>query len=222
MDTFKDRTAAGRALAQVLGAKRYIDPIVLALPRGGVPLAVEVAQELDAPLDLVMVRKIGVPSQPEVAVAAVVDGTHPELVVNETIAAHAGLSRQDIDQLAQVQLEEIKRRRAVYLKGKASVQVKGRTVIIVDDGIATGATVRAALRAVQRQKPWKLILAVPVASAEALSELRGEVDEIICLMMPKVFYAIGAYYGDFKQVSDDEVIELLAQINRKSSDVAKA
>ncbi len=221
MDRFTDRMAAGQALAQVLGARGYTDPVVLALPRGGVPVAVKVAHALDAPLDLVMVRKIGVPAQPEVAAAAVVNGAHPELVVNEAIAAHAGLSRQDIDRLMQVQLEEIKRRRAIYLKDKASVPIKGRTVIIVDDGIATGATVRAALMAVRRQKPLKLILAVPVASADALAQLRGDVDEVICLTTPKVFYAIGAYYDDFAQVSDDEVVALLAKAGHRSPDATK-
>jgi len=211
MDRFKDRVAAGQALAKALSQEEYADPVVLALPRGGVPLGLEVARALCAPLDLVMVRKIGVPHQPELAVAAVVNGAHPELVVNEAIAAHAGLSRQDLDRLAEKQLKEIKRRRAIYLASRASTPLEGRTAIIVDDGIATGATVRAALKAIRRQKPLRLVLAVPVAPADTLSELRSDVDEIVCLSMPPVFYAIGAHYADFSQVPDDEVVRLLAE-----------
>ena len=205
----------------MLVGQDYSNPVVLALPRGGVPVGVEVADALGAPMDLVMVRKIGVPSQPEVAVAAIVVGAHPELVVNESIAAQARLDQQDIDRMAQIQLAEIKRRRAIYLKDKAGVQIKDRTVIIVDDGIATGATVRAALKAVRRQNPLKLILAVPVASADAMAKLRKDVDEIVCLTTPETFYAIGAYYDDFAQVSDETVVTLLAQADRRSSDASK-
>lgn len=214
MQNFTDRVAAGKALAEALGEKDYTDPVVLALPRGGVPVALEVARTLNAPLDLVMVRKIGVPYQPELAAAAVVNGEHPELVVNKTIAAHAGLSQQDLDRLAEEQLKEIKRRREIYLKDREAVPLEGRTVIIVDDGIATGATVRAALKAVRRQNPSRLVLAVPVAPADALAELRGDVDEIVCLSTPEFFYAIGAHYQDFTQVSDAEVVQQLAEAAR--------
>jgi putative phosphoribosyl transferase len=220
MTGFNNRIAAGQALAGALVKKDYADPVVLALPRGGVPVGLEVARTLGAPLDLVMVRKIGVPYQPELAAAAVVNGAHPELVVNEDIAAHTGLSRKELDRLAGVQLEEIKRRRKIYLEDRAQVPIEGRTAIIVDDGIATGATVRAALKAVRRLKPAKLVLAVPVAPADTLDALRGDVDEIICLETPEFFYAIGAHYIDFGQVPDAEVVRLLAEADRVLSEKA--
>jgi putative phosphoribosyl transferase len=218
MNGFSNRIAAGRALAEALVEKSYADPVVLALPRGGVPVGMEVARTLGAPLDLVMVRKIGVPFQPELAAAAVVNGAHPELVVNEDIAAQVGLSRKELDRLADVQLQEIRRRRQIYLKDRAQIPVEGRTAIIVDDGIATGATVRASLKAVRRRKPAKLVLAVPVAPADTLDAIRGDVDEIICLETPEFFYAIGAHYIDFGQVSDEEVVRLLAEADRAFSE----
>jgi putative phosphoribosyl transferase len=211
MKKFVDRRSAGVELAQEFMTRNYSDPVVLALPRGGVPVALEVARALKAPLDLVMVRKIGVPHQPEVAAGAVVNGAQPELVINDRIAAYAGLSESDLNRLAVVQLQEIKRRRAIYLKDREPVSVKGRTAIIVDDGIATGATIRAALKAVRRQKPLRLVLAVPVAAADTLSTLRDDVDDIICLSIPDDFYAIGPHYLDFNQVGDDEVVRLLAE-----------
>jgi putative phosphoribosyl transferase len=214
MSGFSNRIAAGQALAESLAKKGYSDPVVLALPRGGVPVGLEVARTLGAPLDLIMVRKIGVPYQPELAAAAVVNGTHPELVVNKDIAAQTGLNRKELDRLAEVQLQEIKRRRGIYLKDRAQVPVAGHTAIIVDDGIATGATVRAALKAVRRRKPAKLVLAVPVAPADTLEAIRGDVDEIICLETPRFFYAIGAHYIDFGQVSDEEVVRLLREADR--------
>ncbi len=211
MDKFQNRVTAGQALAEVLATKTYADPVVLALPRGGVPIGLQVARALSAPLDLIMVRKIGVPYQPELAVAAIVNGDHPELVINPAVARQAGLDRNDIDRLAEDQLREIKRRRSVYLSGRKTVDLKGRTAIVVDDGIATGATVRAALKAVRRQNPKQLILAVPVAPADTLSELRADVDDIICLSTPAMFHAIGLHYVDFSQVSDEEVVSALAE-----------
>lgn len=214
MSGFLNRTEAGKALARELAGKGYSDPVVLALPRGGVPVGIEVVRELHAPMDLVMVRKIGVPRQPELAAAAVVNGDDPQIVVNEGIARHAGLSHADIERLAQTQLEEIRRRRATYLKGRSPVPVEGRTVIVVDDGIATGATMRASLRAVRRRNPAKLVLAVPVAAPETLDKLREEVDEAVCLLIPPMLYAIGAHYSDFRQTSDDEVIRLMDEAAR--------
>ena len=211
MNSFNNRIEAGQALAEELVKKNYPDPVVLALPRGGVPIGLEVARSLKAPLDLVMVRKIGVPYQPELAAAAVVNGDNPELVINESIAAHAGLDKEELDRLAERQLEEIKRRRGIYLKDRAQVSVEGRTAIVVDDGIATGATVRASLKAVRRRKPAKLVLAVPVAPADTLESLRAEVDDLICIETPETFYAIGAHYVDFSQVPDEEVVRLLVE-----------
>ncbi len=207
---FKDRVEAGRLLAEQLRKKQYDKPVVLALPRGGVPVAAEIARSLQAPLDLVLVRKIGVPSEPELAAAAVVDGDHPEMVVNEEIVALAHVSKEDLESARDRELAEIERRRELYLKGRSRVPLEGCTVIVVDDGIATGATVRAAIKGLRRRKPAKLILAVAVAPPDTIERLRPDVDEIVCLEMPEPFFAIGPYYRDFHQVSDDEVAALMA------------
>jgi putative phosphoribosyl transferase len=206
---FHDRTHAGRLLAAELHRFAGRDPVVLALPRGGVPVAFEVAHALGAPLDLVLVRKIGAPHQPELAVAAVVDGEQMEIVVNEDVAASLHLPKGWVEREAARQVEEIERRRRLYLGGRERVAVEGRTALVVDDGIATGATVRAALRAVRRRKPGRLVLAVPVAPPDAVESLRHEVDEVVCLLTPDDLYAIGQFYDDFSQVDDDEVRELL-------------
>lgn len=209
MNRFTDRAEAGQALAKVLLEKSYHDPVVLALPRGGVPVAIEVVRALKVPMDLVMVRKIGVPHQPELAAAAIVNGDDPQLVVNAHIAAQCGLSRADIDRLAETQLKEIRRRRGIYLKGREQVPIKGRTAIIVDDGIATGATMRASLKAIRQRNPAKLVLAVPVAPRDTVEEMRGDVDELICLRTPDFFGGVGTHYVDFSQTTDDEVTRLL-------------
>ena len=208
---FADRSAAGRALAEVLTAKKLADPIVLALPRGGVPVAVEIARALKAPLDIVFVRRIGVPYQRELAVAAVVDGDQPQTVINEDVARHAAIPPGYIDAQVNLELQEIERRRKAYLQGRDQARLKGRTIILVDDGLATGASVRAALKALKKKEPRALILAVPVAPAETLDELKREVDEIVCLSTPRPFIAIGVHYIDFHQISDDEVVALLSR-----------
>jgi predicted phosphoribosyltransferase len=205
----KDRTEAGIQLAAKLLRFKNRDPIVLALPRGGVPVGFEVAKALEAPLDLVLVRKIGAPLQPELAVAAVVDGEQMELVINEDVLEALALSEDDVREQAKREVEEIERRRRIYLGGRERVRVGGRTVLVVDDGIATGATVRAALRAVRRREPGHLVLAVPVAPPETVRLLQDEVDEVVCLATPSLFGAIGQFYVDFRQVSDDEVRDLL-------------
>lgn len=217
MPEFTNRTDAGQRLAQVLQTKTYDNPVVLALPRGGVPVGLEVARALIAPMDLVMVRKIGLPDQPELAVAAIVNGDTPQTVINHAIAEHAGLSAQDIDQLAKSQLDKIKRRRGIFLKGRASVPIKGRTVIIVDDGIATGATMRASLLAVRRQAPAHLILAVPVAAPDTLSSLQKDADEVICLSQPYPFFGVGAHYDDFRQTTDQDVMRLIKKADQAPS-----
>jgi putative phosphoribosyl transferase len=191
--------------------------VVLALPRGGVAVAGEIARALNAPLDVVLVRKIGVPFQPELAVAAVVDGSAPEVVVNEDVAESAGIEQAYIDTQAKQELAEIERRRKVYLQGRPPVPVEGRTVILVDDGVATGASIRAALKALRRRKPRALILAVPVAPLDAIEELGKLVDEIVCLRTPEPFVAIGIHYADFHQMSDSEVIELLARSHSEAT-----
>ncbi|MEN8198276.1 MAG: phosphoribosyltransferase family protein [Pseudomonadota bacterium] len=207
---FSDRANAGGRLAAAVKAKAYADPVVLALPRGGVPVALEVALAIDAPLDLVLVRKIGVDFQPELAAAAVVDGDQPEIVINDDVVKAARVSQTYLDNQVQAKLAEIAERRQLYLKDRARAAIKGHTAIVVDDGIATGASIRAALHALRRKQPARLVLAVPVAPAETLAALQGEVDDIICLATPEPFYAIGAHYSDFRQVPDDEVVALLA------------
>ncbi|HEX7439024.1 MAG TPA: phosphoribosyltransferase [Caldimonas sp.] len=204
-----DRVEAGRLLAQRLAPLKLVDPVVLALPRGGVPVAAEVARALNAPLDLLMVRKIGAPGQRELAVAAVVDGDRPEIVIDEETLRWSGADRAYVEAEAKRELKEIERRRALYLRGRAPVPLAGKSVVLVDDGIATGTTVRAALKALQRAKAARLVLAVPVAPADTVAQLRDEVDDLLCLSQPAFFRAVGAHYRDFHQIEDDEVIALL-------------
>ena len=206
---FENRTDAGRRLARALSAYRDQKPVILALPRGGVTVAAEIASALAAPLDLVLVRKIGVPQQPELAMGAVVDGSAPLVVRNEDIIALANVSEAEFTAVCDSELAEIERRRTRYLGDRARVDVAGRTAIIVDDGIATGATIRAALRATRLREPAKLVLAVPVAPTETIEKLRAEADGIICLEAHVYFGAIGLFYDDFGQVSDQTVIDTL-------------
>jgi putative phosphoribosyl transferase len=211
MMPFIDRIDAGRQLAKALARYKVQRPVVLALPRGGVPIAAEVATALDAPLDLILVRKIGVPFQPELAMGAVVDGAEPVIVRNEEVIELCGVSETDFNAIRDEQLAEIERRRKLYLGDRPHPQLSGRTVIVVDDGIATGATTRAALRAIRMRKPSKLVLGVPVAPTETLKKLREEADDTVCLEDYEEFGAIGLFYSDFRQVSDTEVIEILAR-----------
>jgi predicted phosphoribosyltransferase len=193
----------------------------MALPRGGVPVAAEVAAALDAPLDLVLVRKIGVPLQPELAMGAVVDGGAPIIVHNEDVIRLAGVSESDFKAVCDDELAEIERRRQLYLGNRERVEVVGRTVIVVDDGIATGATTRAALRALRMRKPKELVLAVPVAPTDTLAVIRDEVDDIVCLEDHAYFGAIGYYYVDFRQITDQEVIDALARFPAHRPDATK-
>ena len=206
---FKDRRSAGKLLAERVKELNPVDPVVLAMPRGGVPVGLEVAKALGAPLDVVLVRKIGVPYQPELAAGAVVDGDEPEILVNDDVMRLAGLTRDDIHERAKEELVEIERRRHAYLEGRPRVPLNGRTLIVVDDGIATGASIRAVVRALKRKNPRKLILAVPVAPADTIEMLRSEVDDVVCLETPEPFYAIGMHYVDFHQIPDDEVVRLM-------------
>ena len=208
---FVNRTEAGRELAKALSQYKTPQPVVLALPRGGVPVAAEIAGALGAPLDLILVRKIGVPFQPELAMGAVVDGDKPITVRNEDVIKLCGVKEREFDAIRDEELAEIERRRKRYLGDRPHPQLAGRTVIIVDDGIATGATIRAALRATAERKPGKLVLAVPVAPTDTLQALRGEADDIVCLEDYAEFGAIGLYYADFRQIADTEVIEILAR-----------
>ncbi len=215
MTLFANRQEAGAQLAAVLTAFKDRDPVVLALPRGGVVVGFAVAQALNAPLDIVLVRKIGAPWQPELAVGAVVDGEPPDLVVNDDIVRLAGVGPDYVEREAAHQLQEIERRRALY--GGTRQAVTGRTALVVDDGIATGATVRAALRALRRRSPAHLVLAVPVAPPDTVALLKAEVDDVVCLATPVHFGAIGYFYDDFTQVEDAEVIALLDRAGRSSA-----
>ncbi len=206
---FADRTEAGRQLAGQLMRFKDEHPVVLALPRGGVPIGFEVAVALAAPLDLVLVRKIGAPYQPELAVGAVVDGERPVTVVNEEIVRMLRLPDDYIEEEGRRQLTEIERRRRLYLSGLERPSVAGTTAIIVDDGIATGATVRAAVRAIRQHAPRRLVVATPVAPPDAVRALEREADAVVCLDTPPEFGAIGYFYRDFHQVPDEEVVALL-------------
>lgn len=206
---YADRFEAGRALAELL-SKRHLDkPVILALPRGGVPVAFEVARALNAPLDLVFVRKIGVPRIPELAAAAVVDGGEPELVINEDVLDETGMTRRDIERRMATELAEIDRRRKVYLAARSPVPLTGRSLVIVDDGLATGASMKAAVIALRRKAPKEIIVAVPVAPADTVREFESIADVIVCPLKPHPFHAIGAHYGDFHQLDDSEVVDLL-------------
>jgi len=213
--SFRNRIEAGRKLAAALVSYRDKRPVVLALPRGGVPVAAEVASTLSAPLDLILVRKIGVPFEPELAMGAVVDGGSSIIVRNEDVIRHAGIEEVEFQAVCETQLAEIERRRERYLGNRERADVTGRTAIVVDDGIATGATIRAALRATRMRNPQRLVLAVPVAPTESLAELQDEADDLVCLENHEMFGAIGYYYDDFRQVADEDVIEILARFSTR-------
>jgi putative phosphoribosyl transferase len=206
---FADRESAGRELAARLAPWRDADPVVLALPRGGVAVAAPIAVALHAPLDVLLVRKIGAPEEPELAYAAIVDGDPPQVVVNDEVArwvrgSDAWLARQVARETA-----EIERRRRVYVADRVPLPVESRTTIVVDDGLATGTTARAALLALRKRQPARLVLAVPVAPMDTIEALRPLADEIVCLRMPSPFRAIGLHYRDFHQLDDAEVVQLL-------------
>ena len=221
MMTFQDRSDAGRRLAKALAEYKGRSAVVLALPRGGVPVAAEVAAALDAPLDLILVRKIGVPTQPELAMGAVVDGAAPIIVRNEEVIELSGTTADEFDAACASELAEIERRRKLYIGKRPRAEITGRIVIVIDDGIATGATTRAALQAIRNRKPKELVLAVPVAPPDTITKLRREVDALICLETPELFGAIGYFYRDFRQVSDEEVIAILKRFPaRKSASIA--
>ena len=203
---FKNRTQAGIELAQALSKYNNKDGVVYALPRGGVSLGVEVAKALHMPLDLIIPRKIGHPSNPEYAICAVSESG--ALVCNEIEVSR--VDQKWFQQQVQAEREEARRRRTYYLKDQQSLFLKGKTAIIVDDGIATGLTMEAAIQDVKQQRPGEVVVAVPVVPRDTIDRLRNEVDEVVTLDIPEVYLgAVGAYYDDFAQVSDEEVIEML-------------
>ena len=219
---FKDRKQAGKRLAEALLKYKAEEPIILAIPRGGVPVAYEVALALDAPLDIIVVRKLGAPGQPELGIGAVVDGDHPQGVLNEEIMAELAVSQNYLDREVARQLAEIRRRQEAYRGGRPSEKVEGRTVVVIDDGIATGGSMRAALRGVRRNNPKRLVMAVPVAPQETIDSLRPEVDDLVCLDTPEFFAAIGEFYDDFRQTSDKEVTDLLDAAQRRVAEARQA
>ena len=209
--SFRNRSEAGKMLAGALQRYTGESPVILALPRGGVPVAAEVAAALNAPLGLVLVRKVGVPWQPELAMGAVVDGGTPIIVRNEDVIRDAGVDEAEFKRVCDHELAEIESRRRRYFGDRPPIDVKNRVTIVIDDGIATGATIRAALRATRMRAPKALVLAVPVASTEALAELDKEADDVICLEAHDLLGAIGFYYLDFRQTSDEEVIAAMTR-----------
>ncbi len=216
---FRDRTHAGQELAEALLHLAQDDPLVLALPRGGVPVAFEVARRLGAPLDLVLVRKIGAPNDEELALGAVIDGAEPKWVINQELLNQLAPPPNWFEDEMKRQLSELERRRQRYCAGRPAPVITGRCVILIDDGIATGATVRAALRGLRQSKPSRIVLAVPVAPRDVVEMLRTEVDELVCLAMPEPFIGVGRHYQDFTQTPDEQVVDLLARASqtRKSA-----
>ncbi len=208
---FADRSNAGRLLAARLLRLKGRRPVVLALPRGGVPVGFEVARALAAPLDLALVRKIGAPHQPELAIGAIADGATPVVETDPVLIARLRVTPAYFEQAKQAELAELERRRQAYLGDRPPEDLHGRVAIVVDDGIATGATMRAALRSVRRRGPVLLVLAVPVAPPVTLARLGAEADEVVCLETPEEFMAVGEFYRHFPQLDDAEVTALLAQ-----------
>jgi predicted phosphoribosyltransferase len=212
---FRDRADAGRALAARLGhyANRP-DVLVLALPRGGVPVAYEVARALGAPLDVFLVRKLGVPGQEELAMGAIASGG--VRVLNDEVVRLLQIPDEVIDAVAESQGRELERRARAYRDDRPPPEVRGRTVILIDDGLATGSSMRAAIAALRQQRPARLVVAVPVAAASTAEELRAEVDDLVCVATPEPFYAVGSWYEDFAQTGDDEVHALLEHAAQES------
>lgn len=208
-EPFTDRADAGRKLASALKHLDVTNPVVLALPRGGVPVAFEIARALHAPLEIALARKIGAPGQPELGLGAVVDGAPPQVVLNHELVRLVQPGESYLRDEEQRQLREIERRRALYGLTGRTIEFAGHTVIVVDDGIATGGTVKAVLQAIRNPRHGRVVLAVPVAPADTIQELAPLADEIVCLMSPEPYLAVGVHYRDFTQTTDAEVIDLL-------------
>ncbi len=213
---FRNRTEAGQQLAAKLTTyANRPDVLILALPRGGVPVAFEVAQALNAPLDVFLVRKLGVPGHEELAFGAIASGG--TRVLNDEVVSELGLSQEIMDRVAARELQELKRREQAYRDDRPAPSVRDRTVILVDDGLATGSTMRAAVDALRQQQPARVVVGVPTASPETCAKFRRLVDEIVCVITPEPFYAVGLWYQDFSQTSDEEVRALLARAAGRQS-----
>ncbi|MDP2122455.1 MAG: phosphoribosyltransferase [Hoeflea sp.] len=217
---FADRSQAGRMLVERLPDLDQASTVVVALPRGGVPVAREIARAFGLPLEIVLVRKVGVPGHPELALGAVSDGDDMKLTVNRDIAGVLGLEDEAIRSLAREEMPELERRQKLYGGDRPPVSVRGKTVVVVDDGVATGATLRAALQVLRQRGAARLILALPVAPAEVLEDLRRLADSVICLSTPSPFHAVGAHYAVFDQVTDLEVIRILDEMYARNGTAA--
>jgi putative phosphoribosyl transferase len=220
---FRNRQQAGRKLAEELLKLKLVRPVVLALPRGGVPVAAEIADALNAPLDLVIVRKVGAPGNPELAVAAIVDGDPPDIVLNREIVEVYGLDDSELRALVAGERPELERRRLAYRSGRPSPSTADKTVVLVDDGAATGTTMKVAIRALQRRAPREIVVALPVAPPEVVVDLAREANRVVCLSQPVRFFALGHHYHDFPQLSDEEVVNTLQNhaSNRKASKMSR-
>ena len=215
-ERFRDRSDAGRALVNEL--QRYAgrdDVVVLALPRGGVPVGFEVARGLGVPLDVFVVRKLGVPGHEELALGAIASGG--VRVLNERVVEAVRLSPDELDTIAAREAAELERRERVYRGDRAPVDVASQVAILVDDGLATGATMRAAVHAVRARRPARVVVAVPAGAPQTCDELRSDADEVVCLRTPEPFYAVGLWYADFSQTTDDEVRELLERASQPAA-----
>lgn len=217
MQTFRDRADAGRRLADQLGAYAADRPIVLALPRGGVATAFEIARALRAPLDVLVVRKLGALAQPEFGVGAIAPGG--VRIVDRDSLALAGMDESDLHRVIDAESAELLRRERRYRAGKAALDVKGRTVILVDDGVATGVTVRAAIASLRKSGAGRIVLAVGVIPPQTADRLRGEVDDLVYILMPEDLTAVGLYFDDFAPVEDEEVVAMLARAARPPAGV---
>jgi len=211
---FFNRKEAGQQLGLRLMSCKKEQPVVVALPRGGVPVGFEVARLIEAPLDICAVRKLGAPGQPELAIGAVNEGKEPHVHLDPHTVRELDVSKAHIDREVAAQVEKIRRMERLYRSGRPGINVRGRVVILVDDGLATGATARAALKRLRLDNPARLILAVPVAPRSTLDSLRPQVDDLVCLRAPEDFWAVGNYYRDFSPVSDEEVVDLLNRASR--------
>ena len=209
MAEFRNRSEAGRALAAALAHKGVADAVVYALPRGGVPVAAEVARALKAPLDVILVRKLGAPGQPELAIGAVADGNNPTTVLNDAIVRELAIAPETIRRISAAAFAEIERRRRVFRAAAAAISPVGGTAIIVDDGLATGATMEVAVKSLRKAGARRIVVALPVAPRDAVSRLETIADDVVCLLTPAPFHSVGAHYEDFAQLTDADVMDAL-------------
>lgn len=211
MAMFENRNRAGMKLARALQKFSIQSPIVYALPRGGLPVAAAIADALNAPLDIILVRKLSAPNRRELAIGAVVDGAKPTVILNEDVIFSIHADTADIEREKAAALDEIERRRALYFKNREWISPIGQTAILVDDGLATGATMEAAVKAIRKAEPAKIIVAVPTAPSDTVSRLQKIADEVVCLEAPILFVSVGSQYRDFPQLADSDVIRILDQ-----------